>query len=152
MFVQQVHGICSNVWAGYIAAQLVGAAQQAEILYLVVYNSHVEVAQLLEGICQIGMSLSHVGVQQNASVIECYTLLIVTKLVVYGPDQQQYISLVGINQVYLQSQRASQGKKDAETMGNAGSLCVLCEERQRSLEFVKMARNARGCGANTEGL
>ncbi len=138
MFLQQVHGICSDVWAEYIVAQLVGAAQQVEILYLVVDNSHVKVAQLLEGICQIGMSLSHMWVQQNAPVIECYALLIVAKLVVYGPDEQQYISLVGIDQVYLQPQRTSHEKKDVETMANAGSLCVVCEEKQCSLESVKM--------------
>ena len=121
-------------------------------MYLVVDDSHIKVAQLLEGICQIGMSLGHVGVQQDASVIECYTLLIVTKLVVYGPNEQQHISLVGIDEVYLQSQRASQGKKGCETMGNADRLCDLCEERQRGLDSVKMARNARGCGVNTDGL
>jgi len=96
------------------------------------------------------MSLSHMWVQQNASVIECYALLIVAKLVVYGPNEQQYISLVGIDQVYLQPQRTSQGKKGAETMGNAGSLCFLCEEAQCSVESVKMVRNARGCGRYTE--
>ena len=47
MFLQHVQDICSNVWAGYIAAQLVEAAQQIEILYLVVDDSHVKVAQLL---------------------------------------------------------------------------------------------------------
>lgn len=62
MCLQQVQSVCIDAWAGYIAAQLVGAAQQVEILYLVVDDSHVKVAQLLEGICQIGMSLSHVGV------------------------------------------------------------------------------------------
>ena len=86
------------------------------MLYLVVNNSHIKVAQLLKGICQIGMSLGHVGVQQNASVIERYALLIVAKLVVYGPNEQQYISLVGIDQVHLQSQRTSQEKKGVEGM------------------------------------
>lgn len=131
---------------------MVGAAQQVEILYLVVDNGHIKVAQLLKGVCQIGMSLSHMWVQQNASVIECYALLIVAKLVVYGPNEQQYISLVGIDQVYLQPQHTSQGKKGVEAMANASSLCVVSEERQCSLETVKMARNARGCAVNTEGL
>ena len=115
------------------------------MLYLVVNNSHIKVAQLLKGICQIRMSLGHVGVQQNASVIECYALLIVAKLVVNGPNEQQYISLVGIDQVHLQSQRTSQQKKGVEGMTNASSLCVVCDKRQWSLQSVKMARNARRC-------
>lgn len=123
---------------------MVGAAQQVDILYLVVDDSHIKVAQLLKRICQIGMSLGHMGIQQDASVIECYALLIVTKLVVYSPNEQQDISLVGIDQVYLQPQHASQGKKSAETKGNAGSLCVLCEERQCSLgEWLEMQEDVK---------
>lgn len=93
------------------------------------------------------MSLSHVGVQQNASVIEFYALLIVAELVVYGPNEQQYISLVGIDQVHLQARPTSQEKKGVEAMTNASSLCIVW-----SLESAKIARNARRSGVNTKGL
>ncbi|KAA6420624.1 MAG: hypothetical protein FRX49_09417 [Trebouxia sp. A1-2] len=106
-------------------------------------NLATNMSTLTEGICQIGMSLSHVGVQQNASVIEFYALLIVAELVVYGPNEQQYISLVGIDQ----ARPTSQEKKGVEAMTNASSLCIVW-----SLESAKIARNARRSGVNTKGL
>ena len=54
------------------------------------------------------MCLSHVRIQENTSVIECYALLVVAHLVVYGTNQQQHISLVGIHKVHLQGWEASQ--------------------------------------------
>ena len=48
------------------------------------------------------MCLSHVRIQENASVVERYALLVVAHLVVYGTNQQQHISLVSIHEVHLQ--------------------------------------------------
>ena len=70
--------------------------------YLIVYDSHVKVAQLLQCIGQVCMGFCHVGVQQDASVIECYALLIIAQLVVDGPNQQQDVSFVRVDHIHLQ--------------------------------------------------
>ena len=69
--------------------------------YLVVDDSHVKVAQLLQCIGQVCMGFCHVRIQQDASVIESYALLVVAQLVVDGTNQEQNISLVWIDHIYL---------------------------------------------------
>ena len=64
--------------------------------YLIVDHCHVKIAELLQGIGQVGMGLSHVGIQHDAAVIECDALLIVPQLVIYGSNQQQDISSVDV--------------------------------------------------------
>jgi hypothetical protein len=71
-------------------------------LHLVVDDGHVEIAQLLEGVCKIGMCLCHLRVQQYATVIEGNALLVVPQLVVNGANQQQQIRPVCMHRVYLQ--------------------------------------------------
>ena len=68
--------------------------------HLIVNYGHIKIAQLLQGVCQVGMRLGHLGVQQDAAVIEGNALLILTQLVVDGPNQQQQVcsmSVLGIN-------------------------------------------------------
>lgn len=58
---------------------------------LVINNGHVEVAQLLQRIGQIGVGLRHVGIQQYAAVIESDALTVMTQLVIDGPNQEEKI-------------------------------------------------------------
>lgn len=69
--------------------------------HLIVDYGHIKIAQLLEGICQVGVRLSHLGIQQDAAVIEGNALLVLTQLVVNGTDQQQQICSVGVLRVDL---------------------------------------------------
>lgn len=71
------------------------AADAPEVTpHLVINNGHVVVAQLLKGICQVGMRFGHSGVKNNAAIIKGNALLVVPKLVVNGSNQQQQACLI----------------------------------------------------------
>ena len=63
--------------------------------HLVVYHGEVKVADLLKCVCQVGVSLRHVGVQHDAAVIEGDALPVVAQLVVNGPNEKQHVGTVG---------------------------------------------------------
>jgi hypothetical protein len=71
--------------------------------HLVVDDCHVKIAKLLQGIGEVGMSLSHLCVQQNATVIECYALLIIAQLIIDRSNQQQQVCSVSILRVDLRA-------------------------------------------------
>lgn len=66
------------------------------------------------------MGLSHVRIQEYASVVECYALLVVAHLVIYGTNQQQHISLVGVYKIHLQGWVISQA-----TLAREMRVCVI---------------------------
>lgn len=68
---------------------------------LVVNDGHVKIAQLLEGICKIRMRLSHLGLQNDAAVIEGYALVKIAELVVDGTNQEQQAGLRNVLGIYL---------------------------------------------------
>lgn len=75
------------------------------------------------------MCLSHMGVQQYTSVIESNALLIVAQLVVDGSNEQQYISLVGVDKVHLQPCHICEAKRGEMTSESREVLVVgVCGE------------------------
>ena len=56
---------------------------------LVVNDGHVVVSELLKRICQVGVRLRHAGVENDAAIVESNALLMISQLVVDGPDQQK---------------------------------------------------------------
>ena len=69
--------------------------------YLVVHDGHVEVADLLQRVGQVGVALREARVQQDAAVVERDALLVVAQLVVDGADQQQQVRARRVGRIYL---------------------------------------------------
>ena len=82
-----------------------GYANQWGGARLVVQGSHGEVAQLLQGVGEVGVRLCDLGVQQNAKVVALHALLVLPQVVVCCAHEQQVVGAVGVHSLNLHSQQ-----------------------------------------------